>query len=551
MNSHAALSLRTARTAVSALQAVTLVVAVLSSSAQAAEPSPASASSQPATVVSSTLDLWEIAVYGNSVLPDDDIYATIQPFLGPQRSLDDVDRARDALETLYRERGYKTVAVTIPRQTARDGVVRLDVIESRVGHLTVVGSRYHSLEQIKIEAGSLAEGKVPDFTAVQQDIVALNRSEDLKVTPTLRAGSAPGTVDVDLAVSDTLPLHGSVELNNRYSQNTSELRALAAVSYANLFQRGHSLSLSAQVAPLRTDDARVLFASYLVPFGRSPYSLLVNGIKSDSNVASVGGASVIGRGEIGGIRLFVNLQGSDNFFPSASIGADYKHFRSAIALGGQAVQSPITYVPFSAALNAVLRDHGAVNQLSFSVMASSPQIGSTSDDYGLTRQDARGQQLVFRQSFSRTQPLPFRLVANVRLSLQQTDQPLISNEQFTAGGADTVRGYRESEVLGDYGYVGGLDLRYAPLPDDYEFFPGFAPLSNLRLYGFVDGARLFTRNSANDQNSLFTLWSTGAGLSFTLFSAFEGNFVAAFPLLNGTATRADSTNFLFRVSSSF
>ena len=42
---------------------------------------------------------------------------------------------------------------------------------------------------------------------------------------------------------------------------------------------------------------------------------------------------------------------------------------------------------------------------------------------------------------------------------QVADQPLVSSEQFSIGGQDTVRGYLESEALGDYGIAGTLELR--------------------------------------------------------------------------------------------
>ena len=497
------------------------------------------------------LDLWEIDVDGNTVLDDDTINATIQPFLGPQRSLDAVDHARDALEQVYRDHGYKTVAVTIPRQTAREGVVKLEVVESSIGHLNVIGSRYHSIDLIRLEASSLAEGKVPDFTEVQKDIVALNRDAELHVTPALKPGTTPGTVDVDLAVDDQLPLHGSLELNNRQSLNTTALRMLAAVSYDNLFQRGQSLSLSYQVAPENPADARVFFGSYLARFGRSPYSLLINGIKSDSNVATVGGASVIGRGEIVGLRFFVSLPGGDTLFPSLGIGADYKHFITNIQVGSQTIATPLTYVPLVAALNFTARDHSAVTQANFSINFASPRIGSSTADIDAARTYARGQFLSFKQNFSRLQPLPYRLQALVRLGSQVTDQPLISNEQFSAGGADTVRGYYESEALGDYGFTGGFELRGAPIPDELEWFDGFAPIDNLRLFAFVDGAELRLRNPTPEVRSHVELLSTGFGLSFRLFSLLEGNVDYARPLFDGPSTRAGDGRVLFRVSSSF
>ena len=60
-----------------------------------------------------------------------------------------------------------------------------------------------------------------------------------------------------------------------------------------------------------------------------------------------------------------------------------------------------------------------------------------------------------------------KLKLGLRLTGQIADQPLISNEQFAAGGADSVRGYYEAQLLGDSGLQGSLQLssRLAGSPD--------------------------------------------------------------------------------------
>ncbi len=93
---------------------------------------------------------------------------------------------------------------------------------------------------------------MPNVTQLQHDIVTLNQRPDRSVTPVLKAGIAPDTVDVDLQVTDTLPLHGSLELNNAYSQATKPLRLLATLSYDDLWQRGDSATVSYQIAPERS-----------------------------------------------------------------------------------------------------------------------------------------------------------------------------------------------------------------------------------------------------------------------------------------------------------
>ena len=168
-----------------------------------------------APTVKARFDIDEFRVEGADSLPQIEVEAAVYPFLGPHRTSDDVEKARAAVEKAYHDKGFQTVGVSIPQQDAQRGFIVLKVAENRVGRLRVKGSRYFDLAKIKDKAPSLQEGTLPNFQAVTKDIVALNQWPDRRVTPALRAGVTPGTVDVDLNVEDTLPLHGSFELNNR------------------------------------------------------------------------------------------------------------------------------------------------------------------------------------------------------------------------------------------------------------------------------------------------------------------------------------------------
>lgn len=67
---------------------------------------------------------------------------TVYHFLGPNKSIDNVEAARAAVEDLYRTNGYQTVAVDIPEQDVKNGVVYLQVVEGKVSRLRVKDSRY-------------------------------------------------------------------------------------------------------------------------------------------------------------------------------------------------------------------------------------------------------------------------------------------------------------------------------------------------------------------------------------------------------------------------
>ena len=142
----------------------------------------------------------EYRVTGANRLKKLEVEEAIYPFLGPQRTPDDVEQARLTLEKVYHDKGYQTVSVVVPQQDPRRGVIRLEVVEGKVGRLRVNGARFFLPSKIKSEAPSLAEGQVPDMNQVTKEIVGLNRLADRRVTPVLRAGVEPNTVDIDLNV---------------------------------------------------------------------------------------------------------------------------------------------------------------------------------------------------------------------------------------------------------------------------------------------------------------------------------------------------------------
>src|SRR3546814_15035607 len=73
-----------------------------------------------------------------------------------------------------------------------------------------------------------------------------------------------------------------------------------------MWGRGDSLSISAQTAPQRHDDGTVLSGNYMMRLGQGT-QLLLYAVHSDSDIAVVGGTSVIGKGNIFGGRLIQAL----------------------------------------------------------------------------------------------------------------------------------------------------------------------------------------------------------------------------------------------------
>jgi biopolymer transport protein ExbD len=316
----------------------------------------------------------------------------------------------------------------VPAQNVQNKVVVLKVTELKVGRLRVKNSRYFDVNKIKTDAPSLREGSVPNFGDVTKDIVSLNQWPDRKVTPALRAGVTPDTVDVDLNVDDTLPLHGSVELNNRQSPNTTPLRLTASAQYNDLWQLGHSVSVSYQIAPMRPQDAEVFSGSYLARLpGVDWLSFLVYGVDSNSDVAAIGGLNVVGPGQIVGARAVMTLPSAENFYQTLSLGPDYKRFGETVSQTGGSFSSPVTYYPLVANYTNKYQTDKYSAQLTASVTGNLRPVSSDPTDFDNRRFLASGSFVHLNIDTSHTQELLQGFQLYGRLQGQLADGPLVSS----------------------------------------------------------------------------------------------------------------------------
>jgi len=493
------------------------------------------------------LFIKQYRVVGAHRLTKIEIERAVYPYLGPGRGPQDIEQARSALEKAYQARGFQTVSVQVPAQQGAGGVVILNVSESTVGRLRVRNARYFLPSKIKKEAPSLAEGSVPNFNDVTQDIVSLNRWPDRRITPSLKAGVIPGTVDVDLTVQDTFPLHGSVELNNRYSADTDPLRLNASLSYNNLWQLGHSIGGSVQIAPQDINEVQVYSGYYVVRFADPSWlTLIAQGVKQDSNVSTLGSIDVAGKGEVIGGRAIITFPALTNFFHSLTLGLDYKHFDDDVTIAGKTIPTPIYYYPFSANYSLTWAPKGSVTNADFGVTFHARGMGSTPRHFDFNRFDADANFIYLRSDLSHQHDLPFGFQAFGKIQGQVSDQPLVNTEQFAGGGLPTVRGYLEAEVLGDNAAAGSLELR-SP-----NFLSSLGADTNEgRIYVFVDGAYLELIDPLPEQDASFALASVGAGAHVRLRNHLNGSLDAAVPFISQTHTTAYDWRLTFRVWADF
>jgi hemolysin activation/secretion protein len=308
-------------------------------------------------------------------------------------------------------------------------------------------------------------------------------------------------------------------------------------------------------APLNLKDAQVISASYLARTDYDWLSFLVYGLKSASSVATIGGANVNGPGKVIGARGVITFPAKGELFHTLSIGADYKNFQQTLALGKDAFDSPVTYVPLVAAYSATWQGEGRLTQLNATITAGLRGIGSSPDEFDVKRFNATENFITLHGDLSHTQDLPGGAQVFAKVQGQIADQPLVSSEQFSLGGLDTVRGYLESEVLGDFGVAGTFELRTPNLSPYFEQKlpnpPGepvkFNLFDELRFFAFADVGQAQIFDPLVDQQSRFDLASYGVGTRMKVLQFFNGTVLFGVPLTTQQVTLAHSARVSFRI----
>jgi hemolysin activation/secretion protein len=535
------------------------VAAVVAIALGLAAPAGASAADQ------DRFDVWEYRVSGNTLLGAAAVERAVYAKLGPGRGIADVEQARTALEEAYRQAGYPTVLVDVPEQEIADGVVRLQVTEGRVDRLIVTGSRYFANGWLREQVPELRPGSVPGLPAFQSQLRALNaRSPDRTVTPVLRPGRAPGTVEAELKVADELPLHANAEVNNRNTADTTDTRLSATLSYGNLWQREHALSLQYQVAPEDKDESEVWALSYVLKPERSDKSFIFYAVDSDSDIASVAALDVIGNGRIVGGQMIWPLPASDALYHNVVLGAAWKDFDETLGFDDpdeEDIETPIDYINWSAGYTATIvgesRRHGLGLTANFGIrdvanepndLVPNPGVPGgfiVTGEFEDKRSGSRPNYFYLNGRYDVSQDIPWGATLYWNVSGQLSTQPLVSNEQFAVGGVDSVRGYYEAELLGDYGIQSTFEWQGPNLGPKL-----WKRLGTLQGLVFTDFGRVALQDPLPDQEDGFTAWSAGVGLRLDL-QGLVGALDWAWPMRDGTSTEAGDERLLFRVRYGF
>lgn len=412
---------------------------------------------------------------GVKILPEAEVQALLKAWVGRPVTFEDLQSACDAIQNLYRQKGY-TVQAILPPQKIAGGVVKIIITEAKLGKVTVDTpqgeTRFGKERAAEYITYANAVGEPLNMQHLERAIVILNETPGVMVSSQLEQGQNDGEVDVRLQLTQPGMLQGRVEANNYGSRTTGANQGVFALTLNNPMGYGDSVSING----IASEGSQYIQGAYSLPASPNGLRLGVSGTflnyKNVSNYAYNGGN---GDAWTTGVSAAYPLVRSPGANLNGTVNYDIKSYSNKNQ-ATNAVISAYNINNLSAGLSGNFIDgfgYGAINSGSVALVLGHLDILSTSvanyGQYLVPNSNPATYQYITPSNFAKVTFSANRNQEIVEdgtttlftaISGQFASVNLNSAEQFYLGGPYGVRAYPVAQSGGSQGGIFTLELRH-------------------------------------------------------------------------------------------
>lgn len=464
-----------------------------------------------------------VDVAPSEILSKEEINSIIQPIVGRNVFISDIQKVIDQLNSLYAQKGFVTAKAFLPEQTVENGHIHIELIESKVGNISVEQNKWTRTKYItdRIEQ---QPGQLFDIVELEQDILDFNRyNEGVNLTANLTAGTTPGTTDIAIKANENFPFHIVGIMDNAGRYQTGHLRGGAMIYADSLFHNRDRLSLGSYFSggavspfadynfPVNKKDGRVgfMFASTFAKIKWGPLSNL--DFKTRSYIYSLYYSQPLVRKP--GFELKSYIAGNYKRATMSSM------FDSIFEFPTDEITS------LDVALNMRKDTKYGIWYANQGVSVAMPIFDSDSNYVKINGSAVR------LHDFSHG--VIGQLRGNYQVIPNNRHIPYL--DQFQVGGLATVRGYSEGIMMGKSGYYLSGELMFPLLPREITSPRSGEKVPFIGKYVkgaiFADHAGIFPAVGEGYDGSHF-LMSLGMGLRVQLPGDLSARLYWGFPLVN-------------------
>ncbi|MEQ9550780.1 MAG: ShlB/FhaC/HecB family hemolysin secretion/activation protein [Coleofasciculus sp. G3-WIS-01] len=463
-----------------------------------------------------------VEVLGSTVFSGTQLQAVVAPFIGQNASFEELLAIRTAITGLYTDNGYTTSGAFLPSQDITDGVVSIQVVEGSIERIDIQGLERLQEDYVRSRI-QLATRTPVNLRRLEEALQLLQLDPVLdQIQAELSAGTIAGTSVLTLQLEEAKPWTSAVTIENRDSPSVGSLGGTVRVENRNLLGLGDRLSADYSITegvnqyglryeiPLNPRDGKLRLSynhsdSEIV---EDPFSVL--DINSHSETFSVGFRQPIVHKPTSdfALSLSLDLRQSQTFV--------LEDIPFSFSLGPEDGESKVTVLRFS---------QDWVNRSTDRVLAARSQFSFGLDAFDATINDTGidGRFMSWVGQFQWVQALGADSIIIARAGAQLSNDSLLPLEQFSIGGIDTVRGYRQNQRVADNGIIGSVEVRL-PIIRQPE------GIGTVQIAPFFDIGTVW--NHEDEVTNPNTLTSIGLGLLWQRDPSWSAQLYWGIPLNN-------------------
>jgi hemolysin activation/secretion protein len=457
-----------------------------------------------------TLVLRGVRFTGNQAFDDDTLAAVAAPWIGREVSTADLQALRRQLTLHYTEHGYVNSGALLPDQSVADGIVTFTIVEGVLSALRIEGLEHLEADYVARRI-RLSTDPPLDANRLRERLQLLVQDPAIeRVDAKLGPGEAPGQGELSLQVVEAPTIEGYVGVANDHPPSVGAEGVTGGFLVRHLVGWGESVTVDVE----RTRGLTDLRAGLAVPIGARDTLLEMDVEHTSSSVveAPIDQLDIESESTDLGIRLSHPV-----------LHTPTRELRLGIAVERRSSETSLLGRPFSFSAG-VVDGHSDVTVLRATqswverardqVLAARSTFSFGVDAFGATINPGGipdGRFFAWLGQIQWARRLTgggVELVA--RAEGQFTPDRLLPLEKIAIGGASTVRGYRENELVRDNGWHASVEVR---IPVTRVAVPGLAKgADDGRLYfaPFVDYGRAWDTDVPSFGPT--TLLGVGAGL---------------------------------------
>jgi hemolysin activation/secretion protein len=384
-------------------------------------------------------------------------------------SINQLQEVAGKVGAYYREHGYILAQAYVPEQEVSNGEVVVQVMEGRLAGVTVEGSKGYREDVLERPFKDLI-GQPLDKDSIESALLTLTNYPGITAFGVLGAGKEVGTTQLTLRVQDEQRLRIETSVDNYGSQFAGEYRGQVTVTVNDPLHRADRLQLvglyganssggSSHGAyggidyeiPLfsYSDSLRFLALSNAYTVAAATAGVSSADSEGDTHVYEMGYRHDFARTRVGSasLGLAFNVKSAQFRSPPAVI---YDDKLATMRLDGQLERIDTRFRGINRV--AVSYTHG------FNDLLGSLDAYDAAATTGASRLGASGEFDKIAVQLRRLQRLTQFTSLVIRLEGQYSNDPLLSLEQFSLGGPDSVRAYPVAEVLAEKGGFASMEF---------------------------------------------------------------------------------------------